>query len=197
MLLSTGERQSLRAVRHGDQRPRPPCHLPHRLPGRDRDRHVAYEGPHPRGSRRPHPRGARRGLDRARRGLPGRLDRARRDDARPRRLRHDRRRARGGDRRRRSARSTPTSPASSAPTRGSSRTHASCRRLLRGDARDVGLRRRRPAAALRRVRAQPRRADPLPVELRRRGRYRCGRRGGDHGAPPRSPPSPTPPGKPA
>ena len=47
----------VRAVRHGDQRPRPPCHLPHRITGRDRDRHVAHEGAHPRGTRRPHPRG--------------------------------------------------------------------------------------------------------------------------------------------
>ena len=42
------------------------------------------------------------------------------------------------------------------------------RRLLRGDARDVGLRRRRAAAAQRRVRPQPRRSHPLPIELRRR-----------------------------
>ena len=36
----------------------------------------------------------------------------------------------------------------------------------------------------RRVRAQPRRAHPLPIELRRRPRYRCRVRRGDHGAPP-------------
>ncbi len=47
------------------------------------------------------PRRARRGQDRARRGLPGRLDLdQRRDDARPWRLRHDRGGARGGTRRR-------------------------------------------------------------------------------------------------
>ena len=45
-------------------------------------------------------------------------------------------------------------------------------------------RRRRAAAALRRVRAQPRRAHPLPIELRRRAGYRCGRRGGNRGAAP-------------
>ena len=38
------------------------------------------------------------------------------------------------------------------------------------------LRRRRAAAAPRRVRAQPRRADPLPVQLRRRPRYRSSSR---------------------
>ena len=41
-------------------------------------------------------------------------------------------------------------------------------RLVRRDARDGGLGRRRAAAAQRRVRAQPRRAHPLPIELRRR-----------------------------
>ena len=47
----------------------------------------------------------------------------------------------------------------------------------------AGVRRRRAAAALGRVRAQPRRAHPLPLELQRRARYRCRRRGGDHGTP--------------
>jgi aspartate kinase len=55
-------------------------------------------------------------------------------------------------------------------------------RLLRGDARDVGLRRGRAAAALRRVRPQPRRAHPLPLELRRRTRYRCRLGRGNDGA---------------
>ena len=41
-------------------------------------------------------------------------------------------------------------------------------RQLRGDARDGGLGRQGAAAALGRVRPQPRRADPLPIELRRR-----------------------------
>ena len=41
-----------------------------------RHRHLAHEGAHPRRAGRPHPRGARRGQDRARRRLPGRLDRA-------------------------------------------------------------------------------------------------------------------------
>ena len=43
----------------------------------------------------PHPRGAGRREDRARRRLPGRLDRLRHHDARPRRLGHNRRRAGG------------------------------------------------------------------------------------------------------
>ena len=54
-------------------------------------------------------------------------------------------------------------------------------RLVRGDARDVGLRGGRAAAALGRVRAQPRHPDPLQIELRFRTRYLRGRRGADHG----------------
>ena len=50
-------------------------------------------------------------------GFQGVSDGQRRHDARPRRLGHDRRRARGRDRAPTSARSTPTSPASSPPTR--------------------------------------------------------------------------------
>ena len=42
------------------------------------------------------------------------------------------------------------------------------RRLVRGDARDGRLGRRRAAAALGRVRPQPRRPHPLPFELHRR-----------------------------
>ena len=53
--------------------------------------------------------------------------------------------------------------------------------LLRGDARDGRLRRGRAAAALGRVRAQPRRAHPLPLLLRRPSRYRCGLRRREHG----------------
>ena len=70
-------------------------------------------------------------------------------------------------------------------------------RLLRGDARDGGLGRRRAAAAPRRVRPQPRRAHPLPIELRRRARYRCRVRRGDHGTARSSPPSPTRSARPA
>ena len=52
---------------------------------------------------------------------------------------------------------------------------------LRGDARDVGLGRGRAAAPLGGVRTQPRRHDPLPIQLRRRTRYRGPGRGEDHG----------------
>ena len=66
------------------------------------------------------------------------------------------------------ARSTPTSPACSAPTRGSFPTRASCRssrsrRCSRWSSSGAGVLQLRS----RRVRAQPRRAHPLPVELRR------------------------------
>ena len=47
------------------------------------------------------------------------------------------------------------------------RPHAAGR-LLRGDARDGGFRGRRPPAPVGRVRPQPRRPDPLSIELRRR-----------------------------
>ena len=166
MLLSTGERISCAlcamAINDlGHQRD-----LADRLAGRHRHRHVAHQGAHPRRARRPHPRGARRGQDRAGRRLPGRLDRQGRHDARPRRLGHHRRRARRRARRRRVRDLHRRRRRLLAPTRGSCPTPASCRRLVRGDARDGGVRRRRAAAALGRVRAQPRRAHPLPIELR-------------------------------
>ena len=88
---------------------------------------LAHEGAHPRRPRRPHPRGARRGQDRARRRLPGRLDRhatSPRSAAAARTPPRSRSPPRSAPR---CARSTPTSPASSPPTRGSSRTRASCR----------------------------------------------------------------------
>ena len=56
--------------------------------------------------------------------------------------------------------------------------------LLRGDARDGRLGRGRAAAALGRVRAQPRRAHPLPLLLRGLARYGCARGRRDHGAAP-------------
>ena len=83
------------------------------------------------------------GDDRARRRLPGRLDRVRGDDARPRRLRHDRGRARGRARRRPLRDLHATSTASSRPTRASSRARASSTRAqLRRDARDGRVGRR-------------------------------------------------------
>ena len=104
-------------------------------------------------------------------GFQGVSTAARRDHARPRRLGHHRggaggragrRRLRDLHRRRGRLQRRPADRA---------RRPQAARRLLRGDARDGGLRRRRAPAALGRVRAQPRRADPLPVELRRRTRY--------------------------
>ena len=88
------------ALRDGDPRPRPRGDLAHGLAGGDRHRHDARQGEDRRRPRPPHPRGARPGSNRARRGLPGRVDRPGRDDARARRLRHDRGRARRGARRR-------------------------------------------------------------------------------------------------
>ena len=121
-----GRADLLRAVRDGDQRPRPPRDLADGLPGRHRHRRVAHQGADPRRARRPHPRGARGGQHRAGGGLPGRLEH--RAATSPRSDAAARTRARWRSRRRsarRSAKSTPTSPASSRPTRGSCRTRAS------------------------------------------------------------------------
>ena len=101
-------------------------------------------------------------------GLPGRLDQPRRDHARARRLGHHRGRAGRGDRRR---------GVRDLHRRGRRVHRRSAHRAgraqaadgqLRGDARDGRLRRQGAAAALGRVRAHPRRPDPLPLELRRR-----------------------------
>ena len=175
MLLSTGRAHLLRAVRDGDQRPRPPRDLADRLAGGNRHRRVAHQGAHHRRARRPHQGGAGGGQHRARRGLSGRLEHgAQRHDARPRRLRHDAPSPSRPRSARRSARSTPTS---SGVYTADPRIVPDARklddRLLRGDARDGRLGRRRAAAALGRVRAQPRRAHPLPLLLRGRARYRC------------------------
>ena len=51
----------VRAVRDGDQRPRPRGAVADRLAGRDRHRHLAHQGADPRRPRRPHHGGARRG----------------------------------------------------------------------------------------------------------------------------------------
>ena len=125
--------------------------------------------------------------DRPRRRLPGRLDRFQgRDHARPRRLRHHRRRARRRARRQRlrdlhrRRRRLQRRPADR-PERPQA-----AGRLLRGDARDVGFRSEGAAAAQRRVRAQPRRPDPLPLLVRGGHRYPRGRRGRDHGEPVRN-----------
>ena len=76
-------------------------------------------------------------------GFQGVSTDARRDDARPRRLRHDRGRAGSGARAPTSARSTPTSTASSPPIRGSCKDARKLRAgLVRGDARAGGVRAR-------------------------------------------------------
>ena len=174
----------VRAVRDGDQRPRPPRDLADRLAGRDRHRHLAHQGADPRRARRPHQRGAGRGPDRAGGRLSGRLHQPRRDHAGPRRLGHDRGGGGGRDRRRgvrdlhRRGRRVQRRPADR-PRRPQAAPGE-----LRGDARDGRLRRQGAAAALGRVRPDPRRADPLPIELRSRPRYLCPRRRRDHGAPP-------------
>ena len=123
-----------------------------------------------------------RGVDRPGGGLPGRLERVRhRDHARARRLRHDRRGPgrsdRGGrvrDLHRRAGR-----------VLGRSADRARCAQagpgVLRGDARDGGLGRAGAPAARGRVRAPAGRADPLPLRVRGRPRYRCPLRGRIHG----------------
>ena len=153
------------ALRDGDPRPRPRGDLAHRLAGGDRHRHRARQGEDRRHPRAPHPRGARRGADRARRRLPGRLDRLRHHDARPRRLGHDGRCARRGSRRRRvrDLHGRGRRP-HRRPARRAERAQAA-RRQLRGDAGDGSLRCARPPAALGRVRSQPRGQAARAVEL--------------------------------
>ena len=173
----------LRALRDGDPRHGPRGDLADRLAGRDRHRLLPHQGADHRRPRRSHPRGARRGPDRARRRLPGRLDREpRRDHARAGRIRHHRGRARRRAAGSASARSTPTSRGVfSADPRIVPGARKLRDGLLRGDARDVGLGRQGAAAALGRVRAQPRRPDPLPQQLRGRPRYPRPPRGRDDG----------------
>ena len=86
----------------GDQRARAHRAVVHRLPGRGHHRRGARQGSHHRRHPRAHPQRAGRRAHRDRRRVPGREpDDEGRDDARPRRLGHDRRRARGRPRRRR------------------------------------------------------------------------------------------------
>ena len=133
------------------------------------------------------------GPDRAGGRLPGRLHQPRRDHARPRRLRHDRRRARRRHRRRglrdlhRRGRRVQRGPADRA------RCPQAAPGELRGDAGDVGLRRGRADAPLGGVRADPRCPHPLPVELRRRPRYRLSSEKTRRWNTRSSPPSPTRP----
>ena len=172
MLLSTGERISLRAVRDGDQRPRPQGDLADRLAGRAssptrRTPRRASSTSAPTASARrstrtrscwsPASRASRTAKDVTTLGRGG-------SDTTAVALAAAVPRRRLRDLHRRGRRlHAPTR--ASCPTRASS---PSCQ--LRRDARDGGLRRRRPAAALGRVRPQPRRAHPLPLQLRRRTR---------------------------
>ena len=184
----------LRALRDGDLGPRPPGDLADRLAGGDRHRLLAHEGADHRRPRRPDQRGARGRQHRPRRRLPGRLDRLQgRDDARPRRLRHDRGRARRGAR-------TPSVCEIYTDVAG---VFSADPRIV-PDARKLRVvsfeemlemsasGREGAAAAQRRVRPQPRRPDPLPLVVRGGHRYPRGRRGRDHGEPASSQPSPTP-----
>ena len=101
------------------------------------------------------PRGARPGPHRARRRLPGRLHRLRGDDARPRRLRHDRGRAGRRARRRRLRDLHRRRGRLLRRPADRRRARASCRAItLRGDARDGRHRREGDGAAVGRVRAQ-------------------------------------------
>ena len=167
-----------RALRDGDPRPRPRGGLVHRVAGRHRHRRVAHQGEDRRGSRRADPRRAGGGQDRARRRLPGRVDRdARRDDARPRRLRHDRGRA-GGRTRRRRLRDLHRR-ARRVHGRSADRARRAEARLgdLRGDARDVGLGREGDGSALDRGGAKLRCQTPRSLDVRGR-RGNLDRRGG-------------------
>ena len=174
----------MRAVRNGDQRPRAPCDLVHGLAGRHRHRHLAHQGPDPRGACRSDPRGVERRLDRAGRRVSGGLDQPRRDHARSGRLGHDRGGAGGRDRRRGvrdlHRRGGGVHRGSAA---GAERPQVAAGEL-RGDARDGGVRGQGPAAAVGRVRSDPRRPDPLPIEFPRDHRYLRNRRRRDDGAPP-------------
>ena len=137
-----------------------------------RHRHGARQGEDRRYPRPAHPRGARPGQDRARRRLPGRLDRQGDHDARPRRLGHDRGRAR------RCARGRGLRDLHR--RRGRLHRRPAHRRRgaqagrgqLRGDARDVRVGCEGDGAALGRVRAQLRCDAARPLVVRRRARAR-------------------------
>ena len=99
-------------------------------------------------------------------GFQGVSTALRRDHARPRRLRHDRRRAgRGAGRRLRDLHRR-RGRVHRRPADRAQRPQAA-RRLAARDARDGRLRRTRAAAALGRVRPKPRGADPRPLDVHR------------------------------
>ncbi len=163
MLLSTGRADLVRAVCDGDQRSGSPRDLADGIPGRDRDRRVPHQGADPRRAGRPHQGGPRARTTScswpASRGSRGRQATSRRSAAAARTRAPSRSPPRWA---RTSAKSTPTSPAS---TRADPRIVPDARKLddgvIRGDARDGGVGSGRAATALGRVRPQPRRAHPL------------------------------------
>ena len=164
-----GRADRLRARRDGDPRPRAGGGLADGLAGRHPHRRGARQGEDPRDPRRPGPGRARSGQDRARRRVPGLLARHDGDhDPRPRRHRCDGRRARGSARRRLRdllgrARRLHRRPAARAE-----RAQAGDG-LVRGDARDVGVGREGPDAALGRARPQSRRSYSCPLHVLGRG----------------------------
>ena len=191
MLLTSGERVSMALCCAWPSPPRRRGRLLHREPGRDHHRHRPHEGEDRRGQGGPPARGAGRGPGARGGGLPGRVDRPRRDDARARRVRHDR----GGPRRRPRCRRlrdlhrrvrgvqrrSPDRPRGSPPAEGQ----------LRGDARDLRVRRAGADAAFGRVRPQSPCPAARPFELHL-GAGDVGHRGGRRlWSRPSSPPSPT------
>ena len=198
MLLSTGERRLLRAVRDGDQRPRAPRDLADRLAGRASSPTRRTRRP---GSSTCAPTGSwtRSTRTRSSSSRASRASRPRKDVTTL---------GRGG---------SDTTAVALAAAVGAEvcEIYTDVAGVFSADPRIVpdarkldvvsfeemlemsGLGRRRPAAARGRVRAQPRRAHPLPVELRRRAGTdrRLGEE--DRGTPARSPPSPTRPARPA
>ena len=119
MLLSTGEQVSVALMAMAIEQPGRPGDQLHRRPDRARDRQLSHQGPDQKHLDRADGPGARRRQDRDRRRLSGGRRALQHHDARPRRLGHDGRGAGGRARGRRPARSTPTSTASTRPTRGS------------------------------------------------------------------------------
>ena len=149
-----------RAARHGDPRPRATrrSRSPARRPASSPTRATRR----PRSTRSGPTASARRSTRARSSSSPAsRASRTDGDDhhARPRRLRHHRRRARGRASAPTCARSTPTSTASTPPTRASCPTRARSTSISYEEMLEMAAtRRRRAAAAQRRVRAQPRRA---------------------------------------
>ena len=192
MLLSTGEQVSVAlmamaiqcAGRAGDQL--------HRRPDRHRHRQLPHQGPDPEHLDRPHGAGARRGQDRHRRRLPGRRRGLQHHHARPRRLATPRPWPWPPCWAPTPARSTPTSTASTRPTRGSCPRPRKIDRISYDEMLELAsLGAGRDALPVDRVRQEVRRADPRPqlvlrraghLDRRRGGRPAAGRRGHRRGA---------------